>query len=59
MYFYNWMDVNWLRKRTSFSLNNLRSFTWYVSMVMRSTPIPNANPVYLLLSMPQFSSTLG
>src|SRR5690554_1192544 len=31
----------------------------YRSMAIRSIPIPNANPVYLLLSMLQDSRTLG
>ena len=31
----------------------------YLSIVMRSMPRPKAKPLYLVLSMPQFSNTLG
>ena len=34
--------VNSSRKRTSFSLNMRRSFTWYFRFVIRSMPMPKA-----------------
>src|SRR5206468_3283888 len=51
--------VNCFRKRASFSLNIRISFTSYNKRAGRSIPIPNANPVYLLLSILQLSKTLG
>src|ERR1700761_6146290 len=51
--------VNCFRKRKSFSLNKRRSLIWYFNIVIRSTPIPNAKPVYFLLSMPQLSNRFG
>src|SRR5476651_2534305 len=51
--------LNCFRKRTSFSENNRRSRITYFKLAILSIPIPNAKPVYLVLSMPQFSNTLG
>src|SRR5688572_8518618 len=51
--------VNCSRKRVSFSENRRRSLIWYLSMVIRSIPIPKAKPVYFSGSIPQFSSTFG
>src|SRR5690606_11847643 len=50
---------NWDKKRVSFSENNLKSLISYFKLVIRSIPIPKANPEYFLLSIPQFSKTLG
>ena len=50
---------NCFRKRTSFSENKRRSRITYFKLVILSIPIPKAKPVYFLLSMPQFSKTLG
>src|SRR5690606_7630099 len=43
----------------SFSENSRKSLISYLRFVIRSIPIPKANPLYFLLSMPQFSNTLG
>src|ERR1700744_2885258 len=51
--------LNWSRKRTSFSENKRKSRITYFKLAILSMPIPNAKPVYFLLSMPQFSNTLG
>ena len=50
---------NCFKNLASFSLNSRISLTSYSNSAGLSTPIPNAKPVYLLLSMPQFSSTVG
>src|SRR5690606_19118555 len=47
------------KKRTSFSENRRRSLISYFRLVIRSIPMPKAKPEYFLLSMPQFSNTLG
>src|SRR5580698_1863430 len=51
--------LNCFKKRTSFSENKRRSRITHFKLAIRSIPIPKAKPVYFLLSMPQFSSTLG
>ena len=53
------MGLNCFKKRTSFSVNKRRSLIWFLSMAIRSMPIPKAKPVYLVESMPQFSRTFG
>src|SRR5690606_30705141 len=50
---------NCFKKRISFSENNLKSLITYFKFVILSIPIPKAKPLYLLLSIPQFSRTLG
>src|SRR5690606_37413728 len=52
-------DRNCFKNRMSFSVNNRRSLIRYLSMAIRSMPIPKANPVYFSESMLQFSSPLG
>src|SRR5271154_961109 len=52
-------DWNCFKKRTSFSENKRRSRITYFKLAILSIPIPKANPVNFLLSMPQFSKTLG
>src|SRR3954471_1426979 len=52
-------EVNCFRNRTSFSENNLKSLMRYLSIVIRSMPMPKAKPVYFLESILQLSSTLG
>src|SRR5690606_22724789 len=50
---------NCFKNRISFSENKRRSFISYLRLVIRSIPIPKANPLYFLLSIPQFSNTFG
>src|ERR1019366_9154177 len=52
-------ELNCFKNRTSFSINKRRSFTWYLSRVILSIPIPKAKPEYFLGSSLQFSSTAG
>ena len=53
---------NWFRKRTSFSKYRRRSPTPYLSIAIRSIPIPNANPENsfgsILLYFKTFGSTI-
>src|ERR1700712_3609359 len=50
---------NCFRKRTSFSENKRKSRITYFKLAILSMPIPKAKPVYFLLSILQFSKTLG
>src|SRR5690606_7412216 len=50
---------NCAKNRVSFSENKRKSLISYLRLVIRSIPIPKANPEYFLLSIPQFSNTLG
>src|SRR5690606_25847620 len=50
---------NCAKNRVSFSENKRKSLISYLRLVIRSIPIPKAKPLYFLLSIPQFSSTLG
>ena len=49
--------ANCLRKRRSFSKNSRISSTPYLSMAIRSMPMPNAHPVTSSGSYPTFRST--
>src|SRR3984957_9821158 len=51
--------LNCSRKRISFSENKRRSRITYFKLAILSIPIPKAKPVNFLLSIPQFSNTLG
>src|SRR5277367_4991032 len=51
--------LNCFKKRTSFSENKRRSRITYFKLAILSMPMPNAKPVNFLLSIPQFSKTLG
>src|ERR1700712_1675663 len=51
--------LNCFKKRTSFSENKRRSRITYFKLAILSIPMPKAKPVYFLLSMLQFSKTLG
>src|SRR5580704_6263688 len=51
--------LNCFKKRTSFSENKRRSRITYFKLAILSKPIPKAKPVNFLLSILQFSKTLG
>src|SRR5688500_12475019 len=50
---------NCSRNRRSFSKKRRRSFTPYLSIARRSSPMPKANPEYFSGSMPPLRSTSG
>src|SRR5262245_41225554 len=52
-------EMNCFKNRTSFSENRRRSLMLYLSIAMRSMPIPKAKPEYFFESILQFSRTFG